>query len=335
MSLVRPDHFAAIVIHPRRIAQSSLVAEKLKDEKIAAAIKNFGIDPKDVEQIVVLLSMDEKHPNYAAIPVMLTRFTHDVDAKEILGKLPAAGPDGPKAIKEIKIGGKTCLDLGAPDAPLIYVPGKNTIVLVFGGGRSAKENLESSRENMEKVLAVTEPKGPMYERLKKASVDNDLFMAVAVDPELVKQIDAAKAGAPPFLSDYLEAAKTVREGTLSLDLSSDTLLKIILESQDAAAADAINGMIEDGKKMLDGGLAALKQSVPKEAKAQFADVFQLGDEALAGLTVTKNGSLVTADLKRPASLDKAGPVVDKVIQLMIWVSAVAGTAKNANAASAH
>ena len=62
VSLVTPDDFAAIVIHPRRIAQSPLVAEQLKDETIAAAIKKFGIDPSEVEQIVVLVSMGETRP---------------------------------------------------------------------------------------------------------------------------------------------------------------------------------------------------------------------------------------------------------------------------------
>ena len=86
-------HFAAIVIHPRRIAQSPLVAELLKDETIAGAIKKFGIDPSEVEEIVVLISMDEKQPGQPEpVPVMITRFTHDVDAKEVLTKLQAARP---------------------------------------------------------------------------------------------------------------------------------------------------------------------------------------------------------------------------------------------------
>ena len=59
VSLVTPDDFAAIVIHPRRIAQSPLVAEQLKNEMIAGAIKKFGIDPSEVEEIVVLISIGE------------------------------------------------------------------------------------------------------------------------------------------------------------------------------------------------------------------------------------------------------------------------------------
>ncbi|MGA2254256.1 MAG: hypothetical protein ABSG53_06295 [Thermoguttaceae bacterium] len=111
VSLVSPHDFAAIVTRPRRIAQSPLVAKQLKDESIAGAIKKFGIDPSEVEQIVVLFGPDEKHPGRRAwIRVMITRFTHDVDAKEVLTKSQAAaGQHVPAAIEESDVGGKTRL----------------------------------------------------------------------------------------------------------------------------------------------------------------------------------------------------------------------------------
>ena len=200
VSLVTPDHFAAIVIHPRRLAESPLVAEKLKDEKIAEAIKKFGLDPSEVEQIVLLLSMNEKQPGDSEpIPVMITRFTHDVDIKEVLTKMQAASAKKEsKPIQEVTVAGKTCFDLGGEkNAGLAYAPSKNTIVLTV-------------KENMEKVLAVTGPKGPLYERLKKASTDNDLIVAVELEkyPGLDKQIDAAKAGAPPMVQNYLAVSYT-------------------------------------------------------------------------------------------------------------------------------
>ena len=83
VSLVAPTDFLAIVIHPRRIAQSPLVAEHLKDEMIAEAIiKNFGIDPSEVERIVVLISVGkDRSGRPEPLPVVIVRFTHNVDAK--------------------------------------------------------------------------------------------------------------------------------------------------------------------------------------------------------------------------------------------------------------
>ena len=141
-------------------------------------------------------------------------------------------------------------------------------------------------------------------------------MAVELEkyPGLDKQIDAAKAGAPPMGQNYLDGAKTLRGVTLGLNLTGDSLLKIVLDTKDAAGAETIETLLKDGVKLLDGALAGLKQNVPKEAKADFADAFKLGDEALAGVSVIKAGSAVTIVLKRPASMDKVGPLVDKAIQ---------------------
>ena len=55
VSLVTPKDFLHIVIHPRRIAQTPLVAEALKEETIAAAVKKSGIDPSEVQEIVCCL----------------------------------------------------------------------------------------------------------------------------------------------------------------------------------------------------------------------------------------------------------------------------------------
>ena len=234
---------------------------------------------------------------------MITRFTHDVDAKEVLTKLKAAspGPQGPEPIQEVQFGGKTCLDLGTGDTGLAYAPRKDTIVV-------------APKEKMAKVLAVTEPRGPLYERLKTANADSDLIVAAEIEriPGLEKMIDAGKQGAPQ-MENFLEGARTLRGVTLALSLTGDSLLQIVLETKDAAGAETVEGLLKDGVKMLDGGLAMLKQNTPQEAKAQFGDALKLGDEAIAGVTVTKSGSLVTAVLKRPADLDKAMPSVEKAI----------------------
>ncbi len=281
---------------------------------VAQAIKKFGIDPSEVEQIVVLVSMGELRPgNPEPFPVFTFRFTHDVDAKEVLTKAAAAmaGPNGPQPIKEVRTGDKTCFDLGPGDTALVCALSKNTLVLTRKGPKVATEF-------MEKALAVTEPKGSLYERLKKANADNDLIAVVEMEkiPDLEKQIDAAKKDAPQMLQNYLEGAKTLRCVTLGLDLAGDPLLQIVLESKDAAGAETVEDLLKDGKKALDGGLAALRQSASKETKAEFADAFKLGDEAIAGISVTKSGSQVTAVLKRPADLDKVGALVEKVLDMM-------------------
>jgi len=320
VSLVTSRDFAAIVIHPRRIAQSPLVAAQLKDEMISGAIKKFGIDPSEVEEIVVLMSMGEKQPGRAdPLTVVVIRFTHDVDAKEVLTKLVAAmSLRGAVPIKEIVVGGKTCLDLGA-DSPLAYIPSKNTIVL--------------AKENMKQVVSVTEPKGPLMERLKKADADQDILIALAPEafPNLDTIIDSAKRGAPPLVVNYLDAAKTVRGGTATFNLIAPSLLRVVLDAKDADAAGNVEELLQQALRMASGGLVLAKQSIPQEARTKFAPLVKLADQFVDGAKATKSGTQVVLDVKRPEILDVAGPsIVATVKQSIMEARAAARRAQQMN-----
>lgn len=309
VSLVTPSDFAAVVLHPRRIAQSPLVAEQLKDETIAEAIKKFGIDPSEVEEIVILLSLDEKQPgNPEPIPVIIIRFTHDVDVKAVLTKMQAsAATKGSKPIQEVTVAGKACFDLGgAKSSGLAYSPSKNTIVL-------------TSKENMEKILAVTEPKGPLVERLKKADADNDIIIALAPEsfPNLDTIIDSAKRGAPPLVVNYLDAAKTVRGGTVTFNLTAPSLLRLVLDIKDADAAANVEELLQQALRMASGGLVLAKQSIPQEARTKFAPLVKLADQFVDGMKATKSGTQVVLDVKRPEILDTAGPSIAATIKQSI------------------
>ena len=301
---VPPDYFAAVVINLRRITQSPLLADLLKDEEIAEAIRKFGLYPGEIEQIVVPIRIDKTQPGESKLTAFLiARFTHEVDAKDILAKLKPK-----ELIQEVQFGGKTCLDLG-PGAGLAYVPGKSTIVL-------------ASKENMGSILAVTRPAGPLFERLKRANADVDLIVTGEFEnhPGLNKQIDSLKAGALPFLLDYLEIAKTLREGAIAMNLTGDTLLQIGLDTKDPTAATAAEERFKDDKKSLGGSLAGIKQTASKEVKTEYADAFRLGDEAIDSMQVARHGTQVTVTVKRPAGLDKAGPWVDKAVRAYFMLS---------------
>jgi hypothetical protein len=322
VSLVTPDDFAAIVIHPRRIAQSPLVAAQLKNETIAAAIKKFGIDPSDVEQIVMLMSMGELRPGrHETLPVITFRFTHDVDAKEVLTKAAAAmaGPNGPQPIKEVRTGDKTCFDLGPGDTALVCALSKNTLVLTRKGPKVAMEF-------MEKALSLTEPKGPLYERLKKADSDNDVIIALAPDafPGLDKILDAARNGAPPLAVNYLDAAKTVKGGTLTVNLTAPSLLRMVLDAKDAEAADNVQELLDQALRMASGGLVVAKQSIPKEMQKTYGPVVKLADQIIDGAKATKSGSQVVLDVKRPKVLDTAGASIVGALNQSVIEARAAG-----------
>jgi len=301
---VPPEYFAAIVINLSRIARSPLLAELMKDDEVAEAIKKFSIHPDEIEQIIVPVRFDEKQPGQPKLSgYMITRFAHEVDAREVLARLHPR-----ELIQDVQFGGKTCLDLG-PGAGMAFVPARNTILLAL-------------KENMGGILAVTTSNSPLSERLKKAGADVDLVIIGEFEthPGLNKQIDACKADVPPFLQDYVELAKSSREFAVALDLRGDTLLQIVLDGKDAAAASAADERFKDAKKMLGGLLAGIKQGAPKEVRTEYADAFKLGDEAIDSVRVGKSGAQVTVAMKRPAGFDKAGLLIEKAVRAYFTVS---------------
>ena len=319
VSLVTPDDFAAIVIHPRRIARSPLAAELLKDETIAGAVKNFGIDPGEVEEIVVLYrrgaDFNGMQPEPVVVRVAIVRFTHDVDAKEVLAKLAVMAPRQPQPVKEIEIGGKTCLDLGdGQDGAWAYVPGKNTIVL------TSKEK----KANMEKVLAVAEPKGPLAERLKKADAANDIIVAVARGdyPDLI--LDGLRLDAPPLMATCLDAAKTLQGGTAIFNLTGPSMMRMVLDAKDAEAAGKVQELLEQGLKIAAGSLASAKQTMPKEAQTAYGPLVKLAEQFVDSGKTVQSGSQVMLDIKRPEMLDTARPSIIAAVRQSVIETVAAG-----------
>ncbi len=321
VSLVTPDDFAAIVIHPRRIAQSPLVAGLLKEETIAGAIKKFGVGPSEVEEIVVLFSLVERQPGYPQpLPTVILHFTRDVDAKEVLTKMQAleSSPGSQQHIREVRVGGKTCLDPGG--ILMSYAPNKNTIVL-------------APKEVMEKIVAIAEPKGPLLERLKKADADQDVIIALAPEayPGLDKILEAARQHAPPLLVNYLDVAKTVRGGTTTFSLTAPRLLRVVLDTTNAEAAENLEDLLQGSLSMASGGLMLAKQSMPKETRTKFAPLVKLAEQLVEGAKATKSGSQVIVEVKRPASLDSAGPsIVSTVLQSVMEARAATRRAVQMN-----
>jgi hypothetical protein len=294
VSLVTPHDFMAIVIHPRQIARLPLVTEFLQEEMIAAAIKKLGIEPTEVEQIVVLGRMNAK---VSAEPSILVsaRFTHEVNAKEVLSKFSRGTP-----VEEIKVRGKTCFRVMNPFAPMAYAPDKNTVVLA---GQEV--------EVMKDIVDAGEPKGPLLERLKNADVNSEIV--VVVEPgtiaNLATILDAIKKNAPPLVGTYLDAAKTVRGGTANFSLHGPTLLSVVFDAKDAGSADNLEELLQQSLRMAGAGLVVAKQTMPKDMRSTLDPLLKLADELVDGGKAAKSGSRVTLDFQRPKDLDTAGAAI--------------------------
>ena len=65
----------------------------------------------------------------------------------------------------------------------------------------------------------------------------------------------------------------------------------------------------------------VKRNASNAVKTEFAEAFKVGDEAIDGITVTPNGARVTVVMKRPASLDTGGLVVNKPVKAITTLAA--------------
>jgi hypothetical protein len=219
------------------------------------------------------------------------------------------------------VGGKICLALAEEkDDPVAYVPGKYTVVL-------------TTRENMPKVVSAGKPKGPLVDQMKKADADNDLIIALAAEgvPGFDRILAEAKIGAPPLAVTYLDAAGGVRGGTLTINLTAPSLVRLALDAKDAEAADKVEELLQQARRMASGGLVLSKQSMPRELKTTLGPLVTLAEELVDGAKAAKSGSQVTAEVKRPQVLDTAnGAVVAAVLKSVMEARSAARQAQQMN-----
>ena len=299
-----PDDIAAIVIHPRRMAVSPLAAAELQAEPFASAMKGLGIGPSDIEEIVLLIGLDKN--SQPAPAVSYIRFAHDVEAPAFLLKLQALiDPKEVKPLVEETIEGKTCYVFGRSSDPLAYAPDKNTIIFAF-------------RDDMKSVLGGGESQGPLYDRLRAAGAGGDIIAVAEAEKyaNLPKAIDGLKANAPPMVRDFLEAVKTAREATVTLDLSGDNLLEISLSAADVTSGVAAESLLKSGRKSLVDALAAARQNQSKEVQQKYAEALKMGAEAVDSINIVNRGAEITVTVKRPAGADKPGLWIEQVQQAL-------------------
>ncbi|MGD0898697.1 MAG: DUF1559 domain-containing protein [Thermoguttaceae bacterium] len=302
LSYVGSDFCAAVVVHPLRIAQSPLVGPLLKEEFLAQRIMEFGIDPTEVEEIIVLAPVPPKHyapPGTRMTPTTIVRLAKAEDVKTMLANLSKSlvTPGTNEKAIETRVEGKTCYQYPRSPGSLACVADEKTVL--FG-----------SEADVRKALSAGEATGPLAERLRQADAHSDLIVAAALDPirETVKDAAAqAKENAPPPLAPFIDIPSLIQGATLTVSLSGDPMLRLSMDAHDAASADRVEALGKQGLQMANEQMAAIEKSLPGEAKKTFASALTVADQGLGGLTVTKTDRQVVLAVKRPASMDEAIP----------------------------
>ena len=242
LGYVTPDTVAAAVAHPRRVLTAPEM-EMLPIEVISAAgKKELGIDPVEIEQILVIAEPPQAGPPGLAIVV---RMASPIGQGKILA--PVWGRTA-----EAELDGKTYRQARGPMDLSIFRPDDRTLIVAHDALlRKMLANRASPKEGrMSRVLGrMTEPP--------------DLAAVVLVEP-LRPLIAAALAQEPlpPPLAGLKEVPGLVSTVAAKANLTGDTSISLTVRAKDEAAAKQLEDIID---QMLAMARQAMLAEVAKQA----------------------------------------------------------------------
>jgi len=327
VSFIPEDCFCALIIHPKRIADSPL-AKEISEDVIQELLRESMIDPRKEQESVTLDILDRTvrdllDDSFFSGHGEIIRFAEPIAGEELLGKnFPCLG-----FVEERTVAGKKYHAgwLGAQSPPgeqeqdrrrwldaAVHLADERTMVYSLLEGPA---DCEAILRNM---LLASEVNTKLVERLRQIDPDNDLIMVATTRPPDVPlerigrelEIDSW-----PGMEDLLKRPKLANLAVLTVDLRGDPVAELVVEADDADSAAEL-------KEVMDGALAANKTSfreqrdeITEGLPAGVADwVIEVIEQAFDGVTLSQRGETVTAALKRPGALAKLPEILTLIAE---------------------
>jgi hypothetical protein len=318
---IGPDFFAALVVHPSRLAKAPMFAGmSLPDMPLAgkaspaevALVKEF-LKPEKIRRVVALVaSTAEGGVGQSPVTVgVIFQFNEDVDSESFLKQnAKLSGED----LESVTVEGVTCyVSKAAAAQPNPAAKASEPPVMTFvAGPRTLVVGPEAA---MKKMLAPATGPRPLLEQLKHSSLNNDVLIQIAAEPLLKSGAGAAlKAmtqGQPkqPF-ADLIDDVQSI---ALALNVTQEPLLKLAVRGTKPDSPDKFFGLMQMAKMgipaALEGAKKNLSAMLPPDIKEP---LFKVADEIVKGLNVAKEGDEVALTIAQPASLPA---LVQKVPEL--------------------
>ena len=223
LAYITPQAAFAAVTYPRRVLTAPQM-EMLPIEVISAAgKKELGIDPVDVESIMVIVEPPVP-PGYGAV----VRFSKPYQLDGLL--MPLA-----KSTTEGELNGKPYRQSQAPMFPSLYMPDDQTLIV-------AEDSF------LRKMLANHEApaEGPLGKLFGSTNTSNDLVAIAVLEPvrEMLSAMLAQAPVPPPFegvkrVSSLLKAAKA------QVSVTGGPSASLVLLSPSEAAAEELEQLINE------------------------------------------------------------------------------------------
>jgi hypothetical protein len=302
---IGPDFFAAVVVHPSRLAKAPIFAalaasdmsKTITSGPPEAALAAEFFKAEKIRRVVLMAASTAEEgigPSHATVGVII-QFNEDADSDAFLKQVA-------KDAEPATQGDATYL-MSKALASLLYPTGGPGVRLAayVAGPRTLLIGLEPA---MKKMLApVTGPR-PLLEQLKHSSLNNDLLIQVAAEQLLKSDAGAAlKAmtqAQPKQLGIDLDDVKSI---AIALNVTQEPLLKLAVTGAKPDSADKFSGLMQLAKMGLTAALENAKKNpspmLPPEIKEP---LFKVADEIVASLKVAKEGDEVALTIAQPATL---------------------------------
>lgn len=155
----------------------------------------------------------------------------------------------------------------------------------------------ASPTGLKRLIDAKEPQAsPLADRLAGQSLDADVIVVadLADDREGVKAV-AERGGFPPMAAPALQFAGQVDSVVARLDLSHSTLLDIVVEAVDGAAAAAMEAAAKQGAQ----GLLSIVQGLKGLADPEQGKLLGVAENVLEKLEFDRDGTTVRAAAPAP------------------------------------
>jgi len=289
LGYVTPETVAAVVLHPRRVLTAA-ENEMLPIEVISAAgVKELGVDPLDIEQLLVVVEPPlEGPPQVAAV----LRLAKPLAQEEVFAPLW-------QQTAEAELNGKKYRQAQNPMALSIFRPDDRTLIL-------AHDPL------LRKLLGqhAQPPAGEMSQVLSRISQPPDALAVLLVGPLRPLMKGALnQVPLPPPLAGVEQVPDLLNLVGVRVNLTGDMAMALTLRAESDQAAAQLDALIG---RLLETARQAMLTEVAKQgaspdpveqAAARYAQ--RISSRLLTAFRPQRNGSILTLGTKGQGQMQVA------------------------------
>jgi prepilin-type processing-associated H-X9-DG protein len=226
---ITPNAMAAVVLYPRSALTSPEMEFMPQEVLSAASLKEWGIDPLQIEQVVATAELPQEGPPQARLPqaAIVLHLASPLKQKEII-------PPIWENTTEATLNGKKYRKANMPMAMSIFYPDDHTVII-------AHELM------LPKVLAnQAEPKeGRISKMLERLTNPPDVSAIVLVEPlRPLITMPLAMAPIPPAYEDAKKIPGLLASIGVKINLTGKTGFSLALKANDDAAADELEKILD-------------------------------------------------------------------------------------------